>query len=275
MAVTDDDVERIAGLILGAGDAARSIPPITDDIPDFDLADAYRVSAAIMRARVARGERPVGWKIGFTNETIWDAYGVHAPIWGPIYNSTTAAADPAGSVCPLGGLPEPRIEPEIAFRIATPPHPDMDERALLACIDAAAHGFEIVQSVFPDWRFKAADTVAAFALHGRYRHGPFVGIAADEREHWLASLADFTIVLSRDGAEADRGVSRNVLSGGPLTALRHFVRGLADTPFDLGLRVGDIVTTGTVTRAFPIKPGESWSTRIDGLPLPGMMLSFA
>jgi len=273
--IAETDVASIAGLILRAGDTARSIPPISDDIPDFDLADAYRVSVAITRARVARGERPVGWKIGFTNEKIWDEYGVHAPIWGPIYDSTTAAADPAGSVCPLGGLCEPRIEPEIAFRIATPPDPHMDERALLACIDAAAHGFEIVQSVFPGWRFKATDTVAAFALHGTYRHGPFVTIAAEERERWLAALADFTIVLSRDGAEIDRGVGRNVLGGGPLTALRHFVRGLADTPFGLGLRMGDIVTTGTVTRAFPVKPGESWSTRIDGLPLPGMTLSFA
>ncbi len=273
MPIRDADVERIAGLILAAGDAARSIPPITNDIPDFDLADAYRVSNAITRARTARGERPVGWKIGFTNETIWDEYGVHAPIWGPMYNSTAEAADPAGSECPLEGLAEPRIEPEIAFRISAAPDPEMDERALLECVDTVAHGFEIVQSLFPAWRFKAADTVAAFALHGRYRHGPFVEITPGERARWQAALSDFATVLLRDGAEMDRGVARNVLGGGPLTALGHLVRGLAQTPSELGLRPGDIVTTGTVTRAFPVKLGERWSTRIAGLALPGMSLT--
>ncbi len=172
-------------------------------------------------------------------------------------------------------MSEPRIEPEIAFRISALPDPEMDEHTLLGCIDAAAHGFEIVQSVFPGWRFEAADTVAAFALHGRYRHGPFIGIRAEEREPWLAALSDFSVVLFRDGVEIDRGIGRNVLGGGPLTALRHLVRGLTEMPSALRLQVGDIVTTGTVTRAFPVEPGQSWSTRIDGLPLPGMTLKFA
>ncbi len=273
MPISDVDVERIAGLVLAAGDAARSIPPITNAIPDFDLADAYRVSAAITRRRITRGERAVGWKIGFTNETIWDEYDVHAPIWGPMYSST-AAADVGGSL-PVEMLVEPRIEPEIAFRMARTPDPGMDESALLACIDAVAHGFEIVQSLFPDWRFKAADTVAAFALHGRYRRGPLVAIAPAERAAWQAALADFAIVLFRDGVEIDRGRAKNVLGGGPLTALRHFVRGLAEMPSERGLAPGDIVTTGTVTRAFPVAPGERWSTSIEGLALPGMTLKLA
>ncbi len=96
MPITDADAERIAGLILAAGDKRRSISPITEGLPGFDLADAYRVSAVITRLRIARGERPVGWKIGFTNETIWDEYGVHAPIWGPMYSSTAAEVEPAG-----------------------------------------------------------------------------------------------------------------------------------------------------------------------------------
>lgn len=271
MTINDADAERIAGLILAAGDQTRSISPITEGLPGFGLADAYRVSAVITRLRIARGERPVGWKIGFTNETIWDEYGVHAPIWGPMYSSTAAEVEPAGgSVCQIGALVEPRIEPEIALRIASPPHPDMDERDLFGCVGAVAHGFEIVQSVFPGWRFKAADTVAAFALHGCYRHGSLVAIAAAERERWREILAEFSIVLSRDGVEIDRGVGRNVLGGGPLTALRHLVRGLAEFSCGYALHAGDLVTTGTVTRAFPVKPGERWTTRVEGLPLPGM-----
>ena len=38
--------------------------------------------------REARGERPIGRKIGFTNRTIWAEYGVYAPIWGYVYDGT-------------------------------------------------------------------------------------------------------------------------------------------------------------------------------------------
>ena len=277
MPVPDGERAAIAERILAAGDAASSVPPITDEIAGFDLADAYGVSAMVTRLRVARGERPVGWKIGFTNRTIWDEYGVHAPIWGPMYSSTVEEGDPAAGplLCPIGRLVEPRIEPEIALRIAAIPDAGMDERALMSCVDGVAHGFEIVQSIFPGWIFKAADTVAAFALHGCYRHNPFVRIGAADQDDWRGMLSGFRIELSRNGDPIDTGIAANVLGGGPLSALRHLVRGLAEQPGDHGLLPGDIVTTGTVTRAFPVFPGERWSTRLTGLKLPGMSIVFA
>src|SRR5688572_443506 len=108
--MSETEVAAIAARILGAADSVSSIPPISNERPSFDLADAYHVSAEITRRRIARGERPVGWKIGFTNRTIWDEYGVHAPIWGPMYDTTVRAVDPTrGPVpCPIGALVEPR-----------------------------------------------------------------------------------------------------------------------------------------------------------------------
>jgi hypothetical protein len=41
------------------------------------------------------------------------------------------------------------------------------------------------------------------------------------------------------------------------------------------LATGDIVTTGTLTRAFPILPGESWSTTLHGIELGGRPVWFA
>lgn len=275
MPISQHETEDIAARILCAADQATSIPPISEEV-DLDLDDAYRIAAVVARWRIGRGERPVGWKIGFTNRTIWDEYGVHAPIWGPIYDTTVTQlrgdADPGN--CELGGLLEPRIEPEIVFRFAREPHPDMDERELLVCIDAVGHGFEVVQSLFPGWRFGAADTIAAFALHGCYRYGPLLPVeGTPARSEWLARLADFEIVLFRGEIEVDRGRGENVLDG-PLSALRPFLQGLADRPMGRGVKAGDLITTGTVTRAFPVRSGERWSTRIDGLPLPGMRIAF-
>jgi len=262
-------------MLLDALAAGRQIAPLSDRSTGFDLDRAYEVAEAILRARMARGERPAGWKIGFTNRTIWDEYGVHAPIWGPIYDTTLIAALDAGDILVIdaGAYIEPRIEPEIVFRMAATPEPGMDERGLLGCIDAVAHGFEIVQSVYPGWRFAAADTAAAFGMHGSLVVGPFASVTADNREAWLDKLARFEIALARDGREIDRGQAANVL-GGPVAALRHFVRGLAARPVGRGIEPGDLVTTGTVTRAFPVFAGETWATTLAGIPLPAMRIRF-
>lgn len=97
---------------------------------------------------------------------MWAEYGVEAPIWGYVYDTTLHWLADLDAPYSLSALAEPRIEPEIAFKLARAPEPEMDERALLDCIEWVAHGFEIVQSHYPGWRFTAADTVAAFGLHG-------------------------------------------------------------------------------------------------------------
>ena len=71
--------------------------------------------------------------------------------------------------------------------------------------------------------------------------------------------------------KCERGVGKNVL-GGPLSAFKHFVRGMTAYP-GYALKAGDIVTTGTLTRALSIAPGERWSTRLEGIPLPGLDLT--
>ena len=50
---------------------------------------------------------------------------------------------------------------------------------------------------------------------------------------------------------------------------------VSDDPVNSPLATGDIVTTGTLTRAFPILPGESWSTRLHGIELGGRPVWFA
>ncbi len=259
-----------AQAILAALDARRQIPPLTGADPGFGLDAAYGVADAVMAARIARGETPAGWKIGFTNRTIWDEYGVHAPIWGPVYDGTIRHAGEV--VLDADAFVEPLIEPEIVFRIARPPLSGMDDRDLLGCIEAVGHGFEIVQSLYPGWRFRAADTVAAVAMHGALVCGPMARI--DHPDKWLGPLAGFSITLARDGEPVDQGLAENVL-GGPLQALRHFVAGLEGRPMARSIEPGDLVTTGTITRAFPVRAGETWTTEVHGLPLPGMTLAFA
>jgi 2-oxo-3-hexenedioate decarboxylase len=262
------DSQTIAAEALAAFDEGRQIAPFSSRFAGFNLDAAYRASAHVRALRSARGEVPIGRKIGFTNRTIWAEYDVWAPIWGDVYDRTVRDVPAPGDAFPLGRLAEPRIEPEIVFGLAKAPAAGLDPAALLDCIAWVAHGFEIVQSIFPGWKFAAADTVAALGLHGALLMGPRREIAP-RSDQWLATLASFQIDLACDGVVVDRGHAANVL-GGPLPALRHLVEALARDPTQPSLAAGEIVTTGTLTRAFPVEAGQTWSTALHGVALEGI-----
>jgi len=267
------DIQAVAADVFGTLGTGSQIEPISSRISSFDLNDAYRVTAAIRHMREMRGEVPVGRKIGFTNRTIWAEYNVYKPIWGYIYNQTVHNLSEIGDMFSLAGLAEPRIEPEIVFKLAVAPAPGMDEGALLESVEWVAHGFEIVQSIFPRWKFSAPDTVAAFGLHGALLIGPRCSIATNAVD-WAGTLSTFEIDLKRDGAIADHGRAINVL-GGPVSALRHLVDILARDRINPPLAAGEIVTTGTLTRAFPVAPTDMWTTELAGLALNGLSVRFS
>jgi 2-oxo-3-hexenedioate decarboxylase len=270
MAVSATAAEELAAEAVAALETGRQIAPFSRRRHDFSLVDAYRVTAAVRRLRLARGETPIGRKIGFTNRTTWPDY---EPIWGYVYDRTVHDLADIEQAFSLAGLVEPRLEPEIAFRLAAAPTPDMDESALLGCIDGVAHGFEIVQSIYPGWAFTAPDAVAAFGLHGSLLLGAWHPIAGNE-EQWAQKLSTFTVNLLCDGTLVDQGQAANVL-GGPLTALHRLIEMLTRAPINPALALGEIVTTGTLTRVPPVASRERWTTELAGVALKDIAVQFA
>jgi 2-oxo-3-hexenedioate decarboxylase len=61
----------------------------------------------------------------------------------------------------------------------------------------------------------------------------------------------------------------------PFLALRHLIAVLAEDPVNPPLAAGEIVSTGTLTRALPVAPGETWRTRLNGIALDGIELRFS
>jgi 2-oxo-3-hexenedioate decarboxylase len=268
-----DTLEHIAREMKAAQDGATLIAPFTGRVPGFDHAAAYEAARLLHAMRVRAGWKPIGRKIGFTNFNIWPEYGVYAPIWGNMYESTVAYAVGQRATVRIVHLAQPRIEPEIAFRFKAAPPLSEDPEEILACVDWIAHGFEVVQSNFPDWKFAAADTIAQNGLHGHYLIGTPTRI--DELgPDLVAKLRSFTITLSCNGELRDRGGGANVL-GSPLAAIAHLLKVLAEQPQMPPLAAGEIVTTGTLTRALPIRAGETWRTTLDGIDLPGLTATFS
>lgn len=260
-----------AELILNALDERRQIAPLTAADPNLDEDRAYAIAREIVAHRRARGERPVGRKIGFTNSNIWPQFNVFAPIWGTVYDSTVSYAAGGRARVSLDGLLEPHVEPEIVLHFSQTPPVSTDPQAILASIDWIAHGFEIVQSVYPGWKFKAPDTIAAVALHGKLVVGEPVAVATID--DCAAKLAGFRIKLLRDGNAQAEGRGANVL-GSPLLAFAHLGAVLAAQSRSAPVEAGEIVTTGTLTDALPVKPGQTWSTTLEGIELPGLSVTF-
>src|SRR5262245_57011248 len=165
------------------------------------------------------------------------------------------------SCLPLPTRPRPTRTIPPSFR-ASPAHR----------IAWVAHGFEIVQAIYPGWKFTPADSVVANGLHGALLIGPRheIGTRADE---WLRALTSFEIELFCDGRPMDRGHALNVLEG-PLSTIRYIMELLARDPDNSPLAAGEMISTGTLTRALPVKAGESWTTTLKGIALQGASIRF-
>lgn len=229
--------------------------------PDLDEPGAYAVLEELRRRREAMGWTRIGRKIGFTNRTIWELYGVDRAFYADLWDRTVVYADADNAATfALGRLQQPRIEPEVAFKLKSAlPATDSAEE-VLSHVEWMAPAFEIVQCPYDGWKFTSFECTAAFGLHG----GLVVGAPVEPAS--ADALASFTLVLSRDGAEVDRGVGSNVLDS-PALALAHLSTLVQ-------VSAGEIVTTGTITNAHAVAPGQTWSSDYGDLGVVGLTLTF-
>ena len=282
------NIKKAATILDHARSNNYQIPPLSRSTPGLDQTTGYQIAAAIRGLREGQnGEVVAGRKIGFTNRKIWPEYGIDASNWSYMYGNTivdlttsseTLSSEGGTKVVDISRLSnlEPKIEPEIVLGFSRPVSVSMDDAELLSCVEWIAHGFEIVASIYPGWKFTAADTTAAFALHCLLLTGskvPLDTLSRHGAEQLLDELVDFTIELQQNGKKADDGRGSNVL-GSPIKALRHLAELLEKDEFNLPLTAGEVVTTGTLTRALNIRDGEVWSTKISGIELPGLEVKF-
>ncbi len=251
----------------------KQVESISRRYDGFNLTDAYKIATKVCTLRLARGEIPIGRKIGFTNQAVRDIYGVSAPIWNYVFDRTVRDSLTGKTTFDLGDLPEPLIEPEVALHLATAPSADMNERELLACIDWVSAGFEIVYSIFPGWKFSLADATAAYGVHGALVIGRRCTVLKDAA-HFEEQLSSFNVELTNDQGVVRRGEASNVL-GGPLCALRYLVDEISRYPDLEPLRAGELITTGTLTEAMPAIAGETWCAKFSGIDLEPLQLEFA
>jgi 2-oxo-3-hexenedioate decarboxylase len=266
--------KAIADRLFNAIESATQLAPPSSLDSAFDVPAAYQVLDDLHARREARGWRPIGRKIGFTNRTILARYGADRPMWSYVWDRTMTFAPDGHAVVSLSGLMEPRIEPEVAFKLRGPLSASDEPQDVLRAVEWIAPAFEIVHSVFPGWKFGAADCTAAYGLHGRLVVGGPLLVDDANRATLAAALPRFTVALLRGESLVDTGIGENVL-GSPALALAHLRNLLATQPVFPGLAAGEIVTTGTLTDAWPVSAGETWTSAYTGLGIGGLRVRLA
>lgn len=254
----------LAAALLEARDRRVTTPPPTSQVAGLGLDGAYRVGAALERHLRERGYRRAGWKVGFTNRTVWPQFGISEPILGPVYDRTLCSATPVAELS-LAGFCAPRIEVEVVFGIAAEGSaPDWSRPAWMAI------GFEVVDCHY-GWELTPADSVADFALHGALVVGPHVHREAPGFAEGVERLDRLEVRLFRNDGLVAEGRGSAVL-GHPRAALDFVPRLRSNFEASSSASGERVVSTGTMTALAPLAAGEHWRVEADGVDLPGLGL---
>ncbi|MFJ5677640.1 2-keto-4-pentenoate hydratase [Streptomyces sp. NPDC093097] len=228
------DIQQLATTLDDAVRDVRAIAPLTDAGP-LDVTDAYRVQRAVVARRKARGERIIGVKMGFTSRAKMVQMGVDDVIWGLLTDTMLVE-----SRLDLGGLIQPRIEPEIAFLIGSPVRSVADADAAVAGV---AVGYEVLDSRYRDFAFTLPDVIADNASAAAF------GVGSWHDPHDLGGIANIGLVMEIEGRLTQTGSSAAIL-GDPMRSLRAAAR-LAEQA-GIPLEPGWVVLAGAATAAVPL-----------------------
>jgi 2-oxo-3-hexenedioate decarboxylase len=234
----------LAEILDKAERAVRAVPRLTD-AHQLDVPAAYQVQRAGIELRVARGERVVGVKMGFTSRAKMAQMGIHDVIWGQLTDAMLVE-----DTFDLSALIQPKIEPEVAYLIGRPVRNPAEADTAVA---AVAVGFDVLDSRYQDFSFTLPDVIADNASAARFGIGAW---------HAPGDLANRALVLEIDGQVAAAGSTAAIL-GDPVRSLRAAARLAlaAGIPLD----AGSIVLAGAATPAVPLTRGAHIRVTAAGL----------
>lgn len=247
MTLTGDEIAVWAEKLAAARRDGQGCAPISSSVA-FDIDDAYAIQRAGTELRLQRGERIVGWKLGYTSLAMRAQMGIDQPNFGPLTDAMLLASDDSVS----RSLIQPRVEPEIGLRFSQPLQGEVTLDDVLGAVGEAFACLEVVDSVYPDYQFQLEDNTADGSSAAQVVVGPPL--------RRLRSLESVTVVLRHNGQDIGRA-SGSAASGHPAAGVVWLIAQLARQNREL--RAGDIVITGGLTRAVPLEFGDAVAAVFD------------
>ena len=251
-----DDLDRTrAADALAAAERERApIAPLTETFPAIDVVDAYEIQLRQIRARVARGARIAGHKVGLSSRAMQVMMGVAEPDYGHLLDAMFVGE---GDAIPASSLCYPRVEIEVAFVLGdTLRGPSCTIADVLAATAFVAPAIEIIDSRIRDWKIKLADTISDNASSARVVIG---GVRTSLDGLDLRTLGG---VLRKNGEIIETGAAGAVL-GNPALAVAWLANKVHH--FGVTLEAGHVILPGACTRAIGVVAGDAIRAEFDVL----------
>ncbi|MGH8960197.1 MAG: 2-keto-4-pentenoate hydratase [Jatrophihabitantaceae bacterium] len=255
MSLSDDEVTALGTALHVARVTRTPIAPLTDQHPDLDVNDAYRIQQDVVRRLLEDGDRIVGYKLGLTSAPMQIMLGVDSPDFAPVLASHVNVDNAEIAV---DSFIRPRVEAEIALVLGEELRgPGCTALDAARAVGGAVSAIEIVDSRIVDWKIKLADTVADLASSGAIVLGSAVTPVDGSFDLRLVGMA-----FTRDGELVATGAGAAAL-GSPIAA----VAWLANTLHAVGesLEAGQFVMTGALHAALDIAAGQRYRAEFDRL----------
>ena len=220
-------------------------PPLSETAADLTLEQGYAIQRALEKALVERGDRVVGWKAGFTNATLQETYGVSEPVLGFLLASGVFGS---GDAVPVSRFVSLGLEVEMAFVMkAALEGPGVTPASALLAVEGALPSFELI-----DFRLSGKPRGTDFVADGVLANAIVLGGPLTPVSGLDLSLEG--VVYEENGQRVATATAAEVM-GNPLNSLAW----LANSLGKLGgrLRAGDVVLTGSISKVFRPKAGDS------------------
>lgn len=238
------DADELAGLLVDARRAAAQIANLPAWLVPPTIDAAYRVNALVAERL---GWAPLGWKIAATTDAVRAKLRTDGPIYGRTYRKFRHAS-PAR--LRHSELLDPLVECEFFVTLATdlPPRSQPWTMADIIAAVATVHaGIEVAECRFPMAALPPLPAILADgSASGRYVFGGEIG-------DWRSGLATSQVRLEVDGRQNRAGSGADVM-GDPLAPLVWLAN--ERSRFGDGLKVGETVSTGSMTGMLPIRAGQ-------------------
>ena len=241
--------EEAAALLAAARSDRRTIPRVSDDHDGLDEAWGYDVQGVDRARRIEAGERVVGAKLGLTSEAKQRTMDVHQPIVGFLTDSM------AGDVLDLATLAQPRVEPEIAFRLGVDLDRAITRDEVASVVDGVSVALEIIDSRWTGYRFRLADVLADNTSAAGFVVGEWRDVDLDSLGARVATFAVDDEIVSTTSPAA--------ILGDPLAAMVHLSQHVAARGESLA--GGSVVLAGAMADAVPLDRGGRFVAVVDGL----------
>jgi len=215
------------------------------------LPEAYEIQKLSIQQRLDRGEKLVGYKMGFTSRAKMLQMGVDDLIWGRL---TDAMQVELGQEIDIAKYVHPRAEPEIAFLLKKPLSGKVSKEEALAAVEAIAPAIEIIDSRYKNFKFSLEDVVADNSSSSSFVLG--------EWQSKDSNIDGLAMNLQVDNEVVASGSSNDILDH-PINSLVEAARCIGAAGEEL--KAGQIILAGAATAAVALAPNQTISANVANL----------